>query len=160
MSRPAYQRLAQHIELVTLAFGQVLYEPGDRIQYVYFPYGCVISLLSVVSPSKAAEVAVVGNEGVVGGSAALGILVSHLRAVVQVEGPAARITSSRMRSEFSIHGSWNPELLHFNHALTNQIAQTAACNRFHRVEVRLARWLLATRDRVRSNHFHVTQEFH
>jgi CRP-like cAMP-binding protein len=144
---------------VSLTFGQVLYEPASRIPHVYFPYSGVISLLTVVAPTKAAEVGVVGNEGVVGGSAALGIHISHLRAVVQGAGTAARITSSRLHKELRTHGSWYRELFRFTHALMSQIAQTAACNRFHTAEARLARWLLATRDRVHSQHFHLTHEF-
>lgn len=159
LPRRDYRRLAQYLEPVSLTFGQVLYEPGGRIQHVYFPYSGVISLLTVVGPDKAAEVGIVGNEGVVGGSAALDINVSHLRAVVQGAGIAARITSSRLHKEFRTHDSWYRELFRFTHALMNQTAQTAACNRFHKVEARLARWLLATRDRVRSHHFHLTHEF-
>jgi CRP-like cAMP-binding protein len=159
LPRQDYQRLAQYLEPVLLAFGQVLYEPGARIRHVYFPYGGVISLLTVIGPGKAAEVGIVGNEGVVGGSAALGIDISHLRAVVQGDGMAARITSSRLHKELRTHGSWYRELFRFTHALMNQTAQTAACNRFHRVEARLARWLLATRDRVHSPHFHLTHDF-
>jgi CRP-like cAMP-binding protein len=159
LPRQDYRRLAQYLEPVSLAFGQVLYEPGARITHVYFPYGGVISLLTVVGPNKAAEVGIVGNEGVVGGSAALGIDVSHLLAVVQGAGTAARITSSRLHKELRTHGSWYRELFRFTQALTNQVAQTAACNRFHTVEARLARWLLATRDRVHSPHFHLTHEF-
>jgi CRP-like cAMP-binding protein len=159
LPRQDYRRLARYLEPVSLTFGQVLYEPADRIPYVYFPYSGVISLLTVVAPSKAAEVGVVGNEGVVGGSAALGIHISHLRAVVQGAGTAARITSSRLHRELRTHGSWYRELFRFTHALMSQVAQTAACNRFHTAEARLARWLLATRDRVHSQHFHLTHEF-
>lgn len=159
LPRQEYRRLARYLEPVSLAFGEVLYEPGARIRHAYFPYGGVISLLTVVGACKAAEVGVVGNEGVVGGSAALGIEVSHLRAVVQGAGTAARITASRLHKEFSSHGSWYRELFRFTHALTNQVAQTAACNRFHTVEARLARWLLASRDRAGSRHFHLTHEF-
>lgn len=147
------------MEPVELTYGQVLYEPGSHIQYVYFPYGSLISLLSVVGPGKAAEVAVVGNEGVVGGCAAVGIEISYFRAVVQVTGTAARIPASHMRAAFRSHGAWDSELLHFNYALMNQIAQTAACNRFHTVEARLARWLLTTCDRAYSHRFYVTHEF-
>ena len=129
------------------------------MRYVYFPYSCVISLLTVVGSAKAAEVGVVGNEGVVGGSATLGIDVSHLRAVVRGSGTAVRITSSRLRKEFRTNGSWYRELFCFTETLMNQTAQTAACNRSHKVEARLARWLLATRDRGRSQHFHLTHEF-
>lgn len=155
-----YQRLARHLEPVSLAFGEVLHEPGRRMRHVYFPHDGVVSLLSVVRvPAKAAEVGVVGSEGMVGASAALGIEVSHFRAVVQAAGTASRITTSRMHDETRRHASWYRDLLRFTHALMCQAAQTAACNRFHRVEARLARWLLATRDRVHSNRFQLTQEF-
>jgi CRP-like cAMP-binding protein len=159
LPRQDYQHLARYLEPVALTFGKVLYEPSGRIPHVYFPYSGVISLLSVVDAGKAAEVGVVGNEGVVGGSAALGIHVSHLRAVVQGAGTAVRIQSSRLHTELRTHGSWYRELFRFTHALMNQVAQTAACNHFHTVEARLARWLLATRDRVRSNRFYLTHEF-
>ncbi|HVC10869.1 MAG TPA: Crp/Fnr family transcriptional regulator [Burkholderiales bacterium] len=144
---------------MSLSFGQVLYEPGDPIRHVYFPYGGVISLLTVVGSTKAAEVGVVGNEGVIGGPAALGINFSDLRAVVQGPGTAARVTSARLYREFRTNGSWYRELYRFAHALLNQTSQTAVCNRFHRVEARLARWLLATRDRLHSNRIHVTHQF-
>jgi CRP-like cAMP-binding protein len=159
LPRRDYLQLVRYLEPVSLTFGKVLYEPAGRIPHVYFPYSGVISLLSVVGAGKAAEVGVVGNEGVVGGSAALGIHVSHLRAVVQGAGTAVRIQSSRLHKELRTHGSWYRELFRFTHALMNQVAQTAACNHFHTVEARLARWLLATRDRVRSNRFYLTHEF-
>jgi CRP-like cAMP-binding protein len=159
LPRRDYQRLARHLEAVPLIFGEVLYEPGDRIAQVYFPCRGVISLLTMVGLGKGAEVGLVGNEGVVGGSATLGIDVSHLRAVVQGEGTALRIPSSRLRKELSAQGSWYRELFRFTHLLMGQVAQTAACNRFHKVEPRLARWLLTTRDRVHSNHIHLTHQF-
>lgn len=159
LPRRDYQRLAKYLEPVSLVFGQVLYEPGARIKHVYFPRSGVVSLLTVVGPGKAAEVGVVGNEGLIGGSAALGIDVAHLRAVVQGSGTSVRIASSRLRKELKACGEWYAELFRFTNVLMNQVAQTAACNRFHRVEARLARWLLATRDRVHSNHFHLTHAF-
>ncbi len=154
-----FRRLAPHIEPVTLTLGQVLSEPGSRIRHLYFPYSGVISLLSVVDAHKAAEVAVVGNEGVLGGSAAIGINVSNLRAIVQGSGSAVRIEAAHLQAQFATNSLWFRELLRFTHALMSQSAQTAACNRFHTVEARLARWLLATRDRMHTHHFHLTQEF-
>ena len=160
LPRRDYQRLTRHLEPVTLAFGEVLHEPGRRMRHVYFPHDGVVSLLTVVrEPTKAAEVSVVGSEGMVGASAALGIDVSHFRAVVQAAGTASRMTTSRVHEEARKHASWYRELFRFTHALMCQSAQTAACNRFHRVEARLARWLLATRDRVHSNRFEITQQF-
>lgn len=154
-----YRHLAKDLELVSLAFGEVLYEPGGRIRHVYFPLTGVVSLLIVVGFSKAAEVAVVGNEGVIGASAVLGVDASHLRAVVQGAGTALRISSSRLQKECQTHTFWYRELFRFTDALMNQSAQTAACNRFHPVEARLARWLLATRDRLQSTNFGLTHDF-
>ena len=159
LPRGDYQRLAKHIEIVPLTFGQVLHEPGDRFGHVYFPRSGVVSLLTMVGPGKGAEVGMVGNEGVVGGSAALGIDVSHLRAVVQGAGSAARISSRRLQQALKAHSAWYRELFRFSHALIGQVAQTAACNRFHKVEQRLARWLLITRDRVQSSQIHLTHQF-
>lgn len=159
LPRRDYGRLARHLEPAALTFGQVLYEPGKRIGHVYFPLDSVISLLVQAGPGKSAEVAMVGHEGVVGGFAALGIRTSHMRAVVQRTGTAARITTTQLHRAFRSNGAWFRELYRFTHALMNQAAQSAACNRFHKVEARLARWLLTTRDRVQSNHFHLTHEF-
>lgn len=154
-----YRRLARYLKPVSLTFGQVLFEPGARIRQVYFPYGGVISLLIMAGPGKAAEVGVVGNEGVVGAAAVLGTDFSHLRAVVQGAGTAARIASARLQQELGASVAWYRELYRFTDALMHQTSQTAVCNRFHTVEARLARWLLAVRDRVHTDHFHLTQQF-
>jgi CRP-like cAMP-binding protein len=159
LPRRDYGRLARHLEPTVLTFGQMLYEPGKRIRHVYFPVDAVISLLSLAGPGKSAEIAMVGSEGVVGGFASLGIPVSHMQAVVQRSGSAMRMTSEQLHREFKGNGDWFRELFRFTHVLMNQAAQTAACNRFHKVEARLARWLLTTRDRFQSNHFHLTHEF-
>jgi len=156
---PDYLRIKPHLESVDLAFGQVLHEPGKRIEHVYFPHDCVVSLLGVDSANKAAEVAVVAHEGVVGGAIAFGMGISQFRSVVQITGSATRMPASHMRKEFTDHGAWNPVLHHFTHALMGQIAQTAVCNRFHTVEARLARWLLAAHDRAAVHEFQFTQEF-
>jgi CRP-like cAMP-binding protein len=154
-----YRRLLAHMESVPLVFGQVLYEPGSRIGHAYFPTAGIVSLLSVVEGSRAAEVGIVGNEGLIGGAAALGLRVSELRAVVQGAGSALRISAAQLQREFSDHSAWHGPLLRFMHALMGQVAQTAACNRFHRVDARLARWLLATRDRMRTGSFYLTHHF-
>lgn len=159
LPRQDYQRLAGHLEPVSLSLRQVLHEPGSLMRHVYFPESGVISLLTVIDQNRAAEVAVVGREGVVGGSVTLGINHSQVRALVQSEGTAQRIDSSRLRKAFGSNGQWFRELFRFTNALMGQAAQTAACNRFHTVEARLARWLLATRDRVNSRHFRLTHEF-
>lgn len=159
LPRQDVQRLARHLERVPLSLRQVLYEPGNSMRHVYFPESGVISLLTIVDQNKAAEVAVVGREGVIGGSTTLGINTSQVRALVQAEGTALRIEASHLRKELGSNNHWFRELFRFTNSLLGQASQTAACNRFHTVEARLARWLLATRDRVNSRQFQLTQEF-
>jgi CRP-like cAMP-binding protein len=153
------KRLLAHLQPVSLQLGEVLYEPGSRIRYCYFPTEGVVSLLTVLTPHKAAEVGIVGREGLVGMSAAVGINVSQFRAVVQGAGSAMRISAANLQKEFAASDALHRGLFRFSHSLTGQIAQTAACNRFHKAEMRLARWLLATRDRLRSDNFRLTHQF-
>jgi CRP-like cAMP-binding protein len=159
-----YQRLLPALEEVTVRFGQVLYQPGDRIEHVYFPNDSLVSLIVMAGDEQVAEVGMIGNEGAVGGSAALGIGISPFLAIVQGAGTAMRIKTSRLSSKANGAGSLDAgslqrHLLKFSHLLTAQVAQTAACNRFHVMSARLARWLLMTRDRTLTNEFRLTQEF-
>lgn len=159
LPRAAYGRLVPNLEPVTLEFGEVLYEPGDPIRHVYFPNDSLVSLLTVVDRHLALEVGMVGREGMVGVAFALGIAASPVRAMVQGHGTALRMKAARFRSEFGQDAFLRRQVLLYTHALMAQVAQTAACNRFHVVEARLARWLLMTRDRVGSDQFHLTHEF-
>ena len=154
-----YQRLLAGLELVTLTYGEVLYEPGAPIRHVYFPINCLVSLLTTVEGHQALEVGLVGHEGMVSIALALGIDVSPARVLVQATGIAMRMEAARFRKEFLQSMPLQQALYRYTHALMAQIAQTAACNQFHSVGERLARWLLMTRDRVRSNEFRLTQEF-
>ena len=154
-----YQRLLAYLDPLTLKFGEVLHEPGIGIQYVYFPVDCAISLLATVEGERALEVGLVGREGMVGVSLALGVEVSSVRALVQVSGTAMRIRAAHFCEAVR-------QCLPFQHALyryaDSKLAlarQIAACNSFHAVEARLARCLLMTRDRVRSEEFFLTQAF-
>jgi len=142
-----------------LTFGQILYEPGKAIQHVYFPVDCLISLLTAVDKRRTLEVGMVGNEGMAGMPFILGMGISGVRALVQGGGSAWRMTSSRFRIEFNRIPRLQQALYRYTYALMAQISQTAACNRFHEAEARLARWLLMTRDRVGSDEFPLTQEF-
>jgi len=153
------QRLLPQMESVPLNLGEELYEPGGRIRHCYFPNDGVVSLLTVLAPHKAAEVGMIGSEGMVGMSAAVGINVSRLRAVVQGSGSAMRMSAAGIAKEFAESNALHHGLFRFGQSLTGQIAQTAACNRFHRTEMRLARWLLVTRDRLRSESFVLTHQF-
>jgi PAS domain S-box-containing protein len=147
------------LEPVTLSFGEVLYEPGDPIRHVYFPIDAIVSLLTTIEGHHALEVGLVGREGMVGISLALGTDISGVRALVQGTGTAMRMSAARFRKEFRNNMSLQAEVYRYTYAKLAQIRQTAACNNFHVVEARLARWLLMIRDRARSNEFHLTQEF-
>jgi CRP-like cAMP-binding protein len=154
-----YRRLGAQLEPVTLAFGQVLYQPGKTIRHVYFPVDCLISLLTAVDKRRTLEVGMVGNEGMAGMPFILGMGVSGVRALVQGGGDALRMASAPFRIEFARNPPLQQALYRYTYALMAQISQTAACNRFHDAQARLARWLLMTRDRVGSNDFPLTHEF-
>ena len=159
VSRKDHRRLLDLLEPVTLTFGDVLYEPGDEIRHVYFPGVSLVSLLTLVDRHLALEVGVVGREGMVGVPLAQGVGVSSTRALVQGAGVAMRMKSTHFLKELRQSLPLQRALLLYTHDLMAQVARTAACNRFHVVGERLARWLLMTRDRVQSNDFPMTQEF-
>jgi CRP-like cAMP-binding protein len=154
-----YQRLAAQLEPVELRFGQVLYEPGGSIRHVYFPINCLVSLLTAVDKRRTLEVGMVGNEGMTGMPFVLGVEVSGVRALVQGGGKALRIAAIPFRTEFNRSRPLQQALFRYTYALMAQISQTAACNRFHDSQARLARWLLMTRERVGADGFAMTQEF-
>jgi CRP-like cAMP-binding protein len=155
----SYKRLRAQLEPVILRFGQVLYEPGAPIRQVYFPVDCLISLLTAVDKRRTLEVGMVGNEGMAGMPVVLGVDVSGVRALVQGGGNALRMSSMRFRIAFDRDQPLQQALFQYAHALMAQISQTAACNRFHAAQARLARWLLMTRERVGSDDFPLTHEF-
>jgi CRP-like cAMP-binding protein len=154
-----YQRLRAQLEPVNLTFGHVLYQPGKTIRHVYFPVNCLVSLLTVVDKRRSLEVGMVGNEGMAGMPFILSMGVSGVRALVQGAGYALRMASAPFRVEFGRNLSLQQALYRYTYALMAQISQTAACNRFHDAQARLARWLLMTRDRVGSDDFPLTHEF-
>jgi len=159
LPRNSYLRLLPGLTPVDLVFGEVLYEPGQPIQEVYFPTQSLVSLLTLVEGHLALEVGMVGREGMVGYPLALGVEVSPVRALVQGAGPALRMSAARFRAALRRSPPLQRELHRYVNTMMVQISQTAGCNRFHVVEPRLARWLLMTRDRVRSGEFRMTQEF-
>jgi CRP-like cAMP-binding protein len=159
LPRKDYQRISASVEQVTLEFGQIIFEPGDAIRYIYFPNDALVSLLTLADGHLALEVGMVGCEGMVGAPMALGISVSPVRALVQGTGTTLRMTSARFQKEFDQCQPFQRLLHRYVHVLMTQVTQTAACNRFHVVEKRLARWLLMTLDRVSNNPFQLTQEF-
>ena len=159
LPRKSYLRLLPGLAPVDLVFGKVLYEPGVPIRDVYFPSQSLVSLLTLVEGHLALAVGLVGREGMVGFPLALGVEVSPVRALVQGAGPALRMSAARFRTELRASPPLQHELHRYVHTMMAQISQTAACNRFHMVEARLARWLLMTRDRVCSGEFRMTHEF-
>lgn len=154
-----YQLLLPELEQVTLRFAEVLYEPGALIRHVYFPNDSVVSLLAEVADHSTLAVGFVGNEGVTGISVFMGVDTSPHRAIVQGAGTAVRMRASVMRKESAGAGSLRRLLLLYAHSLLTQVSRSAACNRFHMVDVRLARWLLMSGDRLGTDEFLLTQDF-
>jgi CRP-like cAMP-binding protein len=159
VSRRAYREMLSGLEPVNLVYGQVLYEPTGLIRHVYFPIDCLVSLLTAVDNGRVLEVGMVGNEGMVGMPMVLGIGESAVRALVQGGGTAMRMPASRFRTEFNKNILLQRALFRYTHLLMAQVSQTAACNRFHEAEGRLARWLLMTADRLHTDEFLLTHEF-
>jgi CRP-like cAMP-binding protein len=159
LPRRSYLRLLPGLTPVELVFGAVLYEPGEAIREVYFPSRSLISLLTLVEGHLALEVGLVGREGMLGIPLALGVDTSPVRALVQGAGPALKMSAARFRTELKANPPLQRQLNRYVHVMMAQISQTAGCNRFHVVEARLARWLLMTRDRVRSAEFRMTHDF-
>jgi len=153
----AYQRLRIQLTPVPLKLGEVLYEPGRSIRYVYFPTDCVICVLTTVEGQKPVEVGLIGYEGMLGVSVALGVGDSFVRAVVQSSGNALRIGAARFRKEFLRCAPLRQELFRYVNAKLTLARQAVACHCFHRAEARLACCLLMTGDRVRSEEFHRDQ---
>jgi CRP-like cAMP-binding protein len=136
-----YERLAPHLELIAMGLGDVLYESGDRLRYVYFPTTSIISLLYVMEDGASAEIAVVGNEGILGISLFMGGDTTPSRAIVQSAGHGFRLKAELLKSEFARYGPTMHLLLRYTQALITQMAQTAVCNRHHSVDQQLCRWL-------------------
>jgi CRP-like cAMP-binding protein len=153
------QRMLAACEAVELAFGAILYEPDAHIDHVYFPTDSFVSLMIPVDARASLEVGLVGNEGMVGTPLILGVDVSPLRALVQGPGPALRLPAPAFSRELGRCPALRRMLHTYLQVQMRQLAQTAACTRYHVVEARLARWLLMTQDRAHMDGFHVTHEF-
>ena len=158
LSTAELKRLVPHLEPVEMPLGQVIYESGRVLDYVYFPTTCIISLLYVMEDGSSAEIAIVGHEGLVGISLFMGGDTTPSRAVVQSEGQAFRLAAHHLRAEFGRGGSMQHLLLRYTQSLITQMAQTAVCNRHHSVDQQLCRWLLLSLDRLPSDELVMTQE--
>ena len=158
MPAEVQNRIFAHLELVVLPLGKVIYEPGDTLRHVYFPSDCIISLLYVMENGSSAEIAVVGNEGLVGVALFMGGESTPSRAIVQSAGRAYRLPGARLKEEFNRHGDLLTLMLRYTQALITQMSQTAVCNRHHSIDQQLCRWLLLSLDRLTSNQLAMTQE--
>ena len=158
LPRKIYTRLLPQLETVPLVFKQVIYQPKELIQHVYFPLSGVVSLLTVLADGTETEVGMVGNEGIAGLSVFLGIDTTSSKALVQIPGDAIRMRTYDFKAEL-LDGTLHNLLQRYTHTLIGQISQSVACNRHHSVEERCCRWLLMCHDRAQSDHFPITQEF-
>lgn len=154
-----YQRLVPHLKEVSLILGQVLWEPKEVLRWVYFPLQAAISFVSLLENGATTEVGLVGNEGVVGYPVFLGGQSMVNRGIVQMAGTALQIEAQQLIHQFQQGGQLQRLLLLHTQVLLNQVSQTAACNRHHVIDQRLARWLLTARDCVLDDEFRLTQEF-
>ena len=153
-----WERIGPHMVEVDMPLGQVVYESGDRLHHVYFPSTAIVSLLYVMENGASGEIAIVGNEGVVGIALFMGGETTPSRAVVQSAGKAYRLEARILKEEFHRAGPTQRLLLRYTQALITQMAQTAVCNRHHSIDQQLCRWLLLSIDRLPSNELKMTQE--
>ncbi|MEQ1740787.1 MAG: Crp/Fnr family transcriptional regulator, partial [Methyloglobulus sp.] len=153
-----YERLFPCLELVKMPLGDVVYESGGELQYAYFPTDCIVSLLYVLENGASAEIAVVGNEGIVGVALFMGGGTMPNRAIVQSAGHAYRLRARFIQEEFQRNGATLRLFLRYTQALITQMSQTAVCNRHHSVDQQLCRWLLLSLDRLACNELSMTQE--
>jgi CRP-like cAMP-binding protein len=149
-------RFSDHLELLPLTLGQVLYESGETMSHAYFPTDCVISLLYVMKNGESAEIAIVGNEGMIGIALFMGGDSTMSRAIVQNAGHAYRLKAEVLKQEFQRGNALSRSLLIFGSALIAQMVQTAACNRHHTVDQQLCRWMLLSLDRLPSGQISMT----
>ncbi|MEH2230429.1 MAG: Crp/Fnr family transcriptional regulator [Nostoc sp.] len=154
-----YKRLVPHLKLVSLSNRQILHEAGEAIAQVYFPNKAVVSIITTMEDGSTVEAGLVSNEGMVGIPVVLGDNITTTTALVQVPDSAMQVDANIFKSEFNRGTALQSLLLRYVQGVYTQIAQGAACNRLHKLETRLARWLLTVSDRLESEEFPLTQEF-
>ena len=153
-----YTRLLPDLELIPMPLGWAVYESGGKLGYLYFPTTSIVSLLYVMESGASAEIAITGNEGLVGISLFMGGESTPSRAVVQSAGNGYRLKASILKKEFALGGNLQHLALRYTQALITQMAQTAVCNRHHALDQQLCRWLLLSLDRLQGNQLLMTQE--
>ncbi len=151
-------RIESKLQSIFLKLGDVLYESGDKMDYVYFPTTAIVSMLYVMENGATAEIGVVGNDGIIGVSLFMGGDTTTSRAIIQSAGEAVRMKAKDLKEEFARGGAFQNLLLRFTQALMTQISQTAVCNRLHPVEQQLCRWLLLSHDRLDSDKLVMTHD--
>jgi CRP-like cAMP-binding protein len=154
-----YQRLLPQLEPVDLVFADTVYAPGETIRHVYFPNNSIVSLLAAEPHHSSIEVGMIGNEGMTGISVFMGVPRSRTLALVQGAGTAVRMKAATLRKESEHTGPFHRILLRYTHSLLTQMSLSTACNQFHPLSARLARWLLMTQDRIGTDEFRLTQDF-
>ncbi len=154
----AQRRLSPHLKRLPMPLGKVLYESGAALRHVYFPADCIVSLLYVLENGSSAELAVVGNEGLIGVALFMGGETTPSRAIVRSAGSAYQLAGQRLKDEFHHSAEMQQLLLRYTQSLITQMAQTAVCNRHHSLDQQLCRWLLVSLDRRSSNQLLMTQE--
>jgi len=154
----ALAHISPHLVLVDMPLGKVLYESGGALSHVYFPTTSIVSLLYVMEDGSSAEIAIVGNDGLIGIALFMGGETTPSRAIVQSAGHAYRLDARILKDEFRRGGSMQRLLLRYTQALITQMAQTAVCNRHHSIDQQLCRWLLLSLDRLPSSELKMTQE--
>jgi CRP-like cAMP-binding protein len=155
---PDYERIEAQLEIVTLNMGEVLYESGDRMRHAFFPTTAIISLLYALEDGSSVEIAVVGNEGMLGIAMFMGGHTTPSRAIVRCKGQAYRLKADNLLTEFQLGGHTQNLLLRYTQALITQMTQTGVCNRHHTLEQQLCRWLLLSLDRLPGNSLDMTQD--
>ena len=158
LSATDFDRVLPDLKPVSMPLGKIIYESGAALKQVYFPADCIVSMLYVMKDGASAEIAVVGNEGMVGIALFMGGETTPSRAVVQSAGLAFELKGEALKREFERAGALQHLLLRYTQALITQMAQTAVCNRHHTVEQQLCRWLLLSLDRLDTNELSMTQE--
>lgn len=159
LPRKERKRLLDHCETVDHAFGDILSERDKPFSHVYFPLTSFISLVATLKGHPPLEMGLIGSEGMLGATVILGVNAAPLRAVVQGPGTALRINTTDFRHAMAESPALQRTMNHYLYVMMAQLSQTAACNHFHEIEPRLARWLLMTHDRAHADHFHLTHEF-
>lgn len=159
LPRKERNMILERCEPVDLVFGEILCEPDQPFQHVYFPLSGFISLVAPMGGHQPLEMGLIGNEGMLGVTLVLGVNTVPLRALVQGSGSALRMTAAQLKRVLRVCPSLPRILNRYLYILMAQLSQTSACTRFHEVEARLARWLLMTHDRAHADHFHLTHEF-